>query len=67
MARAAAGTLAANRANAATRWRAYTYDPVGIVASVVGFKLLVDSFEQAANGSVTGNLHFGRQLADCRQ
>jgi TRAP-type transport system periplasmic protein len=62
MACAAAGTRAANRANAATLWQSYTCDPVGTVASVVGFKQLIDSFEKAANGSVTVNLHLDGSL-----
>ena len=59
---AAAGTLAANRSNAATIWQAYTYNPVGTVASVVGFKRLIDNFEKTSNGSVTVNLHLGGSL-----
>lgn len=59
---AAAGTLAANRSNAATIWQAYTYNPVGTVASVVGFKRLIDNFEKASNGGITVNLHLGGSL-----
>jgi len=51
MAGAAAGTLAANRTNAATRWQAHTYNTVGTVSSVVGFKRLIDNFEKASNGT----------------
>ena len=62
MAGAAAGLAATTRASAATLWQAYTYNPVGTVASVVGFKRLIDNVEKASSGSVTINLHLGGSL-----
>ena len=43
LAGAAAGVLAARQSKATTTWQAYTYNPVGTVASVVGFKRLIDA------------------------
>jgi TRAP-type transport system periplasmic protein len=62
MAGAAACVLTATRSQAATTWQAYTYNPVGTVASVVGFKRLIDGFEKAANGAYAVNLHLGGSL-----
>lgn len=62
MAGAAAGAMAATRANAATLWQAYTYNPVGTVAAAMGFKRLIGNFENASGGSVTVNLHLGGSL-----
>lgn len=62
LAGAVAGAVAANRGNAATLWQAYTYNPVGTVAAVVGFKRLINNFAKASNGSVTVNLHLGGSL-----
>jgi TRAP-type C4-dicarboxylate transport system substrate-binding protein len=62
MAGAAAGVLTGTRSSAATVWQAYTYNPVGTVASVVGFKRLISGFEKAAGGSYTVNLHLGGSL-----
>jgi TRAP-type transport system periplasmic protein len=59
---AAAGVLTSTRVSAATLWQAYTYNPVGTVASVVGFKRLISGFEKAANGSYAVNLHLGGSL-----
>lgn len=62
MAGAAAGALPAARSAAATVWQAYTYNPVGSVAAVVGLKRLISGFEKAANGSIAVNLHLGGSL-----
>lgn len=62
MAGAAAGVLAATHAKAAMLWQAYTYNPVGTVAAVVGLKRLIDNFQKASNGGVTINLHLGGSL-----
>jgi TRAP-type C4-dicarboxylate transport system substrate-binding protein len=62
MAGTAAGAMAAMPGNAATLWQAYTYNPVGTVASVLGFKRLISNLEKASNGSVTVSLHLGGSL-----
>ena len=62
MAGAAAGVLTATRSSAATTWQAYTYNPVGTVAAVVGFKRLISGFENSANGSYTVSMHLGGSL-----
>jgi len=58
---AAAGVLATQRSKATTTWQTYTYNPVGTVASVVGFKRLIDGFEKAANSDYTVSLHLVRE------
>lgn len=50
------------RSSAATTWQAYTYNPVGTVASVLGFKRLIDGFQKGAKGDITVNLHLGGSL-----
>jgi TRAP-type C4-dicarboxylate transport system substrate-binding protein len=62
MAGAAAGVLTASRGSAATAWQAYTYNPVGTVAAVLGFKRLISGFEKAANGSYSVSMHLGGSL-----
>jgi TRAP-type transport system periplasmic protein len=62
MAGAAAGMLTAAQGQAATTWQAYTYNPVGTVAAVVGFKRLIDGIEKASNGAYAINLHLGGSL-----
>jgi TRAP-type C4-dicarboxylate transport system substrate-binding protein len=62
MAGVAAGALTATRSSAATTWQAYTYNPVGTVASVLGFKRLIDGFQKAAKGDIIVSLHLGGSL-----
>ena len=59
---AAAALLPAIRSSASTVWQAYTYNPVGSVAAVLGLKRLISGFEKAANGAVTVSLHLGGSL-----
>ena len=49
-------------ARAATTWSAYTYVPVGSVASVRGLQMMIDQFSQATNGEVKAQLHLGGSL-----
>ncbi len=62
MAGAAAGIVGATRGSAATVWQAYTYNPVGSVAAVLGLKRLISGFEKASNGGYTVSLHLGGSL-----
>lgn len=49
-------------APAATMWQAYTYNPVGTVASAIGFRRLIDDFQKQSGGAVDISMHLGGSL-----